>query len=215
MRIVLKLCMIVALFLCTMGGYAQSVGDRLFAQGQKLQMVQTVKSQNLAISKFIAAQKAYDSSAKKSMCDNQIAICRSNIKTLNQKQTIRKQKVRKQKVAVVKDDSVAIAPKEEREPVNLYLSISYIEFKAAGKANDKHEVVVNCNYDNWEYTCPDWVHVAKNGNTLILTSSANSTSSERTGKLSVTCYDKTAELVIYQKSKFSIKSIFGKKEKQK
>lgn len=149
------------------------------------------------------------------MCDNQIAICRSNIKTLNQKQTVRKQKVRKQKEAVVKDDSVAIAPKEERESVNLFLSISYIEFKAAGKANDKHEVVVNCNYDNWEYTCPDWVHVAKNGNTLILTSSANSTSSERTGKLSVTCYDKTAELVIYQKSKFSIKSIFGKKEKQK
>ena len=78
MRIVLKLCMIVALFLCTMGGYAQSVGDRLFAQGQKLQMVQTVKSQNLAISKFIAAQKAYDSSAKKSMCNNQIAICRKS-----------------------------------------------------------------------------------------------------------------------------------------
>lgn len=57
--------MIVVFFLCTIGGYAQSVGDRLFAQGQKLQMVQTVKSQNLAISKFIAAQKAYDSSAKK------------------------------------------------------------------------------------------------------------------------------------------------------
>lgn len=123
MRIVLKLCMIVALFLCTMGGYAQSVGDRLFAQGQKLQMVQTVKSQNLAISKFIAAQKAYDSSAKKSMCDNQIAICRSNIKTLNQKQTIRKQKVRKQKVAVVKDDSVAIAPKKESQSICICQSL--------------------------------------------------------------------------------------------
>lgn len=214
MRIILKLLMVVVFSLCVMGSYAQSIGDKLFAQGQKLQMVQTVKSQNQAISKFIAAQKAYDSKAKKNMCDNQIAICKSNIKTLSQKQTVRKPKVRKPKNVVVEDDSVVVAPKKiEREPVNLYLSVSYIEFKAAGKVNDKHEIVVNCNYDDWELSCPEWVHAAKNGNTLILTASANSTSEERSGKLTVTCYDKTAELVIYQKSKFSIKSIFGSKKK--
>ena len=176
-------------------------------------MVQTVKSQNLAISKFIAAQKAYDSSAKKNMCDNQIAICRNNIKTLSQKQTVRNSKVRKPNNVIVEDDSLALAPKVERAPVNLYLSVSYIEFKASGKANDKHEVVVNCNYDSWEFSCPEWVQSAKNGNTLILIASANSTSEDRSGKLTVTCYDKTAELVIYQKSKFSIKSIFGSKKK--
>ena len=176
-------------------------------------MVQTVKSQNLAISKFIAAQKAYDSSAKKNMCDNQIAICRNNIKTLSQKQTVRNSKVRKPNNVIVEDDSLALAPKVERDPVNLYLSVSYIEFKASGKANDKHEVVVNCNYDSWEFSCPEWVQSAKNGNTLILIASANSTSEDRSGKLTVTCYDKTAELVIYQKSKFSIKSIFGSKKK--
>ena len=205
--------MVVVFSLCAMGSYAQSIGDKLFAQGQKLQMVQTVKSQNLAISKFIAAQKAYDSSAKKNMCDNQIAICRNNIKTLSQKQTVRNSKVRKPNNVVVEDDSLAVAPKVEREPVNLYLSVSYIEFKASGKANDKHEVVVNCNYDSWEFSCPEWVQSAKNGNTLILIASANSTSEDRSGKLTVTCYDKTAELVIYQKSKFSIKSIFGSKKK--
>ena len=205
--------MVVVFSLCTMGSYAQSIGDKLFAQGQKLQMVQTVKSQNLAISKFIAAQKAYDSSAKKNMCDNQIAICRNNIKTLSQKQTVRNSKVRKPNNVIVEDDSLALAPKVERDPVNLYLSVSYIEFKASGKANDKHEVVVNCNYDSWEFSCPEWVQSAKNGNTLILIASANSTSEDRSGKLTVTCYDKTAELVIYQKSKFSIKSIFGSKKK--
>lgn len=205
--------MVVVFSLCAMGSYAQSIGDKLFAQGQKLQMVQTVKSQNLAISKFIAAQKAYDSSAKKNMCDNQIAICRNNIKTLSQKQTVRNSKVRKPNNVIVEDDSLALAPKVERDPVNLYLSVSYIEFKASGKANDKHEVVVNCNYDSWEFSCPEWVQSAKNGNTLILIASANSTSEDRSGKLTVTCYDKTAELVIYQKSKFSIKSIFGSKKK--
>lgn len=209
----MKLLMVVVFSLCAMGSYAQSIGDKLFAQGQKLQMVQTVKSQNLAISKFIAAQKAYDSSAKKNMCDNQIAICRNNIKTLSQKQTVRNSKVRKPKNVIVEDDSLALAPKVERDPVNLYLSVSYIEFKASGKANDKHEVVVNCNYDSWEFSCPEWVQSAKNGNTLILIASANSTSEDRSGKLTVTCYDKTAELVIYQKSKFSIKSIFGSKKK--
>ena len=213
MRFVLKLLMVVVFSLCAMGSYAQSIGDKLFAQGQKLQMVQTVKSQNLAISKFIAAQKAYDSSAKKNMCDNQIAICRNNIKTLSQKQTVRNSKVRKPDNVIVEDDSLALAPKVERDPVNLYLSVSYIEFKASGKANDKHEVVVNCNYDSWEFSCPEWVQSAKNGNTLILIASANSTSEDRSGKLTVTCYDKTAELVIYQKSKFSIKSIFGSKKK--
>lgn len=209
----MKLLMVVVFSLCAMGSYAQSIGDKLFAQGQKLQMVQTVKSQNLAISKFIAAQKAYDSSAKKNMCDNQIAICRNNIKTLSQKQTVRNSKVRKPNNVIVEDDSLALAPKVERDPVNLYLSVSYIEFKASGKANDKHEVVVNCNYDSWEFSCPEWVQSAKNGNTLILIASANSTSEDRSGKLTVTCYDKTAELVIYQKSKFSIKSIFGSKKK--
>ena len=213
MRIILKLLMVVMFSLGTLGSYAQSIGDKLFAQGQKLQMVQTVKSQKQAISKFIAAQKAYDSKAKKNMCDNQIAICKGNIKTLSQKQTVQKPKVRKSKNVIVEDDSVEKVPKIEREPVNLYLSVSYIEFKAAGKVSDKHEVVVNCNYNDWKLSCPEWVHVAKNGNTLILTASANSTSEERSCKLTVTCYDKTAELVIYQKSKFSIKSIFGSKKK--
>ena len=205
--------MVVVFSLSAMGSYAQSIGDKLFAQGQKMQMVQTVKSQNQAIRKFIAAQKAYDSKAKKNMCDNQIAICKGNIKTLSQKQTVRKPKVRKSKNVIVEDDRAEMVPKIEREPVNLYLSVSYIEFKAAGKVNDKHEVVVNCNYNDWKLSCPEWVHVAKNGNTLILTASANSTSEERSCKLTVTCYDKTAELVIYQKSKFSIKSIFGSKKK--
>lgn len=213
MRFILKLLMVVVFSLSAMGSYAQSIGDKLFAQGQKLQMVQTVKSQKQAICKFIAAQKAYDSKAKKNMCDNQIAICKGNIKTLSQKQTVRKQKVRKSKNVIVEDNSVEMVPKIEREPVNLYLSVSYIEFKAAGKVSDKHEVVVNCNYNDWKLSCPEWVHVAKNGNTLILTASANSTSEERSCKLTVTCYDKTAELVIYQKSKFSIKSIFGSKKK--
>lgn len=213
MRFILKLLMVVVFSLSAMGSYAQSIGDKLFAQGQKLQMVQTVKSQNQAIRKFIAAQKAYDSKAKKNMCDNQIAICKGNIKTLSQKQTVRKPKVRKSKNVIVEDDRAEMVPKIEREPVNLYLSVSYIEFKAAGKVSDKHEVVVNCNYNDWKLSCPEWVHVAKNGNTLILTASANSTSEERSCKLTVTCYDKTAELVIYQKSKFSIKSIFGSKKK--
>ena len=213
MRFILKLLMVVVFSLSAMGSYAQSIGDKLFAQGQKLQMVQTVKSQKQAISKFIAAQKAYDSKAKKNMCDNQIAICKGNIKTLSQKQPVRKPKVRKSKNVIVEDDRAEMVPKIEREPVNLYLSVSYIEFKAAGKVSDKHEVVVNCNYNDWKLSCPEWVHVAKNGNTLILTASANSTSEERSCKLTVTCYDKTAELVIYQKSKFSIKSIFGSKKK--
>ena len=105
---------------------------------------------------------------------------------------------------------------------NKDIYFNYCVNKRIEKLNDKYNtkldnmltfIILNCNYDDWEHSCPEWVHAAKNGNTLILTASVNSTSEERSGKLTVTCYDKTAELVIYQKSKFSIKSIFGSKKK--
>lgn len=193
---------------------AQNAGDRLFADGQKLQLTQTVKAQNLAIAKFRSAKKAYDSAAKKAMCDNQIAICQNNIKTISAKG---KTMVRKKTTVVAKaDDREEDKPAgPEREPVRLSLSVSSLEFKAAGKKSDHHEVTVNCNYDDWTYTCPDWIEVVKNGNRLVLTASANDTEGERSGKVAVTCQGETAELMVYQKNKFSIKSIFGGKKSKK
>lgn len=187
---------------------AQSAGDRLFSEGQQYQMVQTVKSQNLAIKKFSAAKKAYDSTAKKTMCDNQITICQNNIKTLNKKVKVYTKEV------VVEDkkesDSVA-AVLESQEPVKLSLSVSSLEFKSSGKKKDNHQVTVECNYDDWTFSQPEWINITQNGNILTLTATPNETNNERSGILLVECRGSKAELMIYQKNKFSLKSLIGGK----
>lgn len=200
MSTIAKLLLTVVIAVLSLQANAQTAGDRLFAQGQKLQLKQTVSSQKQAIAKFSAAKKAYDSSTKKAMCDNQIAICRSNIKLITRKT-----------VVLEKADS-AVPPEVAKDPVRLSLSVSSVEFKSSGKKSDNHEVTVNCNYDDWTYTFPEWVDVTKNGNKLTLTADPNKTDGERSGVLTVKCYDEKAELMIYQKKPFSLKSLIGGKK---
>lgn len=185
MSTIAKLLLTVVIAVLSLQANAQTAGDRLFAQGQKLQLKQTVSSQKQAIAKFSAAKKAYDSSTKKAMCDNQIAICRSNIKLITRKtRTVTK----KETVVLEKADS-AVPPEVAKDPVRLSLSVSSVEFKSSGKKSDNHEVTVNCNYDDWTYTFPEWVDVTKNGNKLTLTADPNKTDGERSGVLTVKCYD--------------------------
>lgn len=208
MKLITKLILSL-LFVCfSVTVNAQSAGDRLFAQGQKFQMTQTVKAQRQAIAKFIAAKKAYDSAAKKQMCDNQIAICNSNIKTISntKKVHVNKPKGKNDKTSEENDSVMSFEPTPNIVPVELYFSISSVEFKAKAKKNDIFKVVVNCNYDDWTYTHPKWVKVAQNGNTLILTAEQNK-GKDRSDVLTVTCKDTKAELVIYQKGAF-LKNLF-------
>ncbi|MDO5526029.1 MAG: BACON domain-containing protein [Prevotella sp.] len=206
MKLITKLILSL-LFVCfSVAVNAQSAGDRLFAQGQKFQMTQTVKAQRQAIAKFEAAKKAYDSAAKKQMCDNQIAICNSNIKTIaNTKKTYAK-KPKEKEEKTEGSGKMSFEPAPDMTPVELYFSISSVEFKAKAKKNDIFKVVVNCNYDDWTYTHPKWIKVAQNGNTLILTAEQNK-GKDRSDVLTVTCKDTKAELVIYQKGAF-LKNLF-------
>ena len=77
--VLLILCLAIALIPLT--AQAQTAADKLFQQGQRLQMKQTEKAQRQAIKIFVQAKTAYDSKDKKAMCDNQIQICYNNIKT--------------------------------------------------------------------------------------------------------------------------------------
>ena len=211
MKYIVKLHIIIMIICFPIGINAQSAGDRLFKQGQELQMKQTEKSQNQAIAKFTAAKKAYDSADKKSMCDNQIKICKSNITTIRKNAA-----VKKNNDPVVKEEETKEPdPQPQMDPVTLSLSVSTIEFKSSGKKGDNHQVTVNCNYDNWTYECPEWINVTKNGNILTLTASINETGEERSGVFVVECNGTKAELMVYQKAKFSLKSIVGSKKKKK
>lgn len=208
MNRILKLFLFLSVLAVTVKVQAQTAGDKLFSQGQQLQMTQTVNSQNQAIAKFTAAKKAYDSSEKKAMCDNQIKICKNNIVTIKKRITPAKEK----EVVVVEKEGEEIKQPQKKEPVTLSLSVSSVEFKSSGKKGDNHEVTVNCNYDTWTYSYPDWISVTKNGNILTLTASANKTSEERSGVLVVECDGTKAELMVYQKDKFDLKTLI-KKEK--
>lgn len=66
----------------------------------------------------------------------------------------------KETVVLEKADS-AVPPEVAKDPVRLSLSVSSVEFKSSGKKSDNHEVTVNCNYDDWTYTFPEWVDVTK------------------------------------------------------
>lgn len=209
MNRILKLFLVLSAIVISVKVQAQTAGDKLFSQGQQLQMTQTVKSQNQAIAKFIAAKKAYDSSEKKAMCDNQIKICKNNIVTIKKRNTPTKEK---EVVVVVEKEGEEIQQQPKKEPVVLSLSVSSVEFKSSGKKSDNHEVTVNCNYDTWTYSYPDWISVTRNGNILTLTASANRTNEERSAVLVVECEGTKAELMVYQKNKFDLKSLVKKKK---
>ena len=206
MNVILKSVLVILILLLSVGSNAQSAGDKLFKQGQELQMKQNERSQNQAIAKFTAAKRAYDSAEKKAMCDNQIKICKNNIIT------IRKNITDKNKVVVQEKEEENVLPEPPKEPVALSLSVSAIEFKSSGKKDNYHQVTVNCNYNNWTYEKPDWIDITKNGNVLTLTASSNDTGEERSAVFVVECEGIKAELMVYQKAKFSIKSIIGKKK---
>ncbi|MGM9839245.1 MAG: formylglycine-generating enzyme family protein [Sodaliphilus sp.] len=81
----LKSFVILSMLIIALSAQAQSAADRLYMQGQKLQLTRTISAQNQAIGKFSAAKRAYDSREKKALCDRQIQICKQNIKNLDPK----------------------------------------------------------------------------------------------------------------------------------
>ena len=85
MNTVLKSFVILSMLIIALSAQAQSAADRLYMQGQKLQLTRTISAQNQAIGKFSAAKRAYDSREKKALCDRQIQICKQNIKDLDSK----------------------------------------------------------------------------------------------------------------------------------
>lgn len=77
-----KLLSLVVMLFVAIPSNAQSDADKLFLAGQELQKVMKVNSQRQAIKKFQSARAIYATAEKKTMCDNQIAICNKNIKSI-------------------------------------------------------------------------------------------------------------------------------------
>lgn len=210
-----NLCVLIFSALCTVVG-AQSSGDKLFLEGQNLQKVLTVGSQNAAIKKFTAAKVVYVTADKKKMCDNQIAVCRSNIKSLSVKKTKKSPRKVKETVEEKTVENTVVEVKK-RTDVRLKLSEDGLEFKAIPGEGATQSVDVFCNYDDWAIaSCPDWatVYTAKDKFTVEVTD--NETSDDRFGHVTVKCEDTEVVLVVKQKKKnFKDKMLDRIKKKKK
>lgn len=217
--IVRWVCMLVILF-CSITVSAQMSGDKLFLEGQKLQQRMTVNAQTSAIKKFRAAKVVYNTTDKKTMCDNQITICRKNLATLKKtrarrgRKTVGKSGSVKKHTKIVEEDSVA-----EKNPqivnVELSLSESRLDFKSNPKKGAVQIVDVTCNMDEIELSSkPDWVIVDVAKKKLFVSVQENKTSDERSGVVRVKCYDKETDLVVNQAKPSALKSL-GKLFKKK
>ena len=212
-----------------------SRGDKLFLEGQNLQKTMTVASQNAAIKKFQQAKVAYTAQDKKSMCDNQVDICRSNIRRINDNQ----RKARDTK-AEKKDSDAAAGPgreaqgtaaaadKPKRDDVQIAFSKTRLDFSYAPDAGATQSVDVECNYDDWTLdSIPAWVQVftAPDRKSInVAVTEENTTGEYRSATVIIRCDDKLATLTVNQdkknvgnviKDKFNgVKGLFKKKKKK-
>lgn len=205
---------IIVMFLCNVVN-AQSGGDKLFLEGQNLQKVLTVGSQNAAIKKFTAAKVVYVTADKKKMCDNQIAVCRSNIRSLSAKKVKRSTKKAEEPVEK-KTVEAPVVEVKKRTDIRLKLSEDGLEFKAVPGDGATQSVEVFCNYEDWAVAShPEWMTIYTAKDKFSVEVSDNETSDDRFGHITVKCEDTEVVLVVKQKKKNLKEKMLEKIKKKK
>ncbi len=194
---------------------AQSAGDKLFIEGQQLQKVMTVDSQNKAISKFKAAKVVYTTADKKTMCDNQIAICNNNLKTIRgNKSSNKKKKADKAEEKPEEPEPTPVA--NTRRDIELSISESRLDFKNKPKKGATQSVMVKCNYDDWKVASkPDWVEVYTAKDKFSVEAYENPDEDGRSGIVTIKCDDVEVSLIINQDGLSGVGKFFKNLSKKK
>ena len=177
---------VVSIFFCASMAMAQQAADKLYNEGLKLQKTMTVKAQNQAISKFNSAKQMYDSAAKKSQCDNSIAVSRQIISDLSGKsKSDGKSKGSKSN----KSDNSNSGPTPQKAAPTLDVSTNYFELPLDAKTLTVNVVT---NQDSWEAStvaCADgssFLRVERSGsNEIRIIVPKNYSAGDRTQKVMV------------------------------
>lgn len=186
---------IIMFFATSIPALGQSNGDVLFAAGQKLQKVLTIDSQRKAIKKFKSAKVIYTNANKKAICDTQISICNSNIKSLNSKTS----KGRKNSESRSESNS---------QSATLQLSQDYVAFD--GNSSGNIEIRVNAPQNTWDFNIPkgvegedDFVAVKQSTDfqSLSINVKANNKTIERRQSINVTSANLTKSITVVQSGK--------------
>lgn len=204
-----KFCrmLVFVLMLCVPAGMvAQSNGDKLFMEGQQLQQVQTIASQNAAIKKFRAAKVVYTTAGKKKICDNQIAICNNNIRAIRAKSSSGSGSQN-----TTQSGTTVTSKKETHKNVELSLSETRLDFKSKPKEGATQSVEVECNYDDWEIASnPEWVTVYLSEKKFTVEAEENTGEEDRSGVIVVKCGDKEVNLVVNQDKRKGVEKVMDK-----
>lgn len=204
-----KFCrmLVFVLMLCVPAGMvAQSNGDKLFMEGQQLQQVQTIASQNAAIKKFRAAKVVYTTAEKKKICDNQIAICNNNIRAIRAKSSSGSGSQN-----TTQSGTTVTSKKETHKNVELSLSETRLDFKSKPKEGATQSVEVECNYDDWEIASnPEWVTVYLSEKKFTVEAEENTGEEDRSGVIVVKCGDKEVNLVVNQDKRKGVEKVMDK-----
>ncbi len=173
------------------GAFAQSAGDKLFIEGQKLQQIGTITSQKQAINKFKAAKVVYTSANKKKMCDNQIEICLKRMNTTTQRTTRTREKKNK-----------------ETKTTKLRLSHNRIEFD--GDKEGMYDIFVTAPTTEWVFNLVAGIegeqsfakaNRSDDAKSIEISVEANPSTLERHQSMKVTYGDDTQDVTIIQQGK--------------
>ena len=184
----LQIVVTVFMFLLHTNAFAQSSGDKLFMEGQKLQQIQTIAAQNQAIKKFKSAKVVYTTKEKKKMCDNQITICNNNIASIRRggkKQT----------------------EEESQKTIAVKLSIKQKQITFDAEKTEEVEVPIIAASKSWEFQPMDgnlqFVNAMRGNDstTIRLKVKDNELTLERREALIITHGEEKDTLVVTQKGK--------------
>lgn len=198
-----KLFLVFCMSMISLCAVAQEQADKLYLQGQKLQQTMTLSSQDQAIAKFKSAKAIYKVEAKKTMCDNQIATCQSNKKTIKENKpsgsgknsTIKKKNETSTTVEPGKEEKT----KKPKRNVTISVSTDRLDFKYKPKEGATQSVEVSGDCDGWHISeQPEWVTVSVTAGKFYVEAKENTTDSDRSGVIVVTCEDKSVKVVVNQ-----------------
>lgn len=204
----IRILLLVLIAICPVWGFAQTNADKLFNEGQQLQKVETVKSQNAAIKKYQQAKVLYSTEAKKEQCDNQVAICRNTIKRLRKESET---KAEEPATASEPKSDAAQASKKREPAAQLSLSQTRLDFSYKPKDGYKPSVDVTCNYQDWSVASkPEWITVYTSESSISVEVAENDTDEDRSGIIKIVCDDASAELIVNQDKAKTASKIINK-----
>lgn len=177
--------------------HAQSTADKLYSQGVTYMKTMTIASQKKAISSFEKAKIAFDSQAKKNLCDEQIIACRNIIQKLTTPKSKLDPKVQTPPMTI---DTSKTTPIENIVMPKTEISINPSEITIPAKGGKYIEVSVDCNDGEWKVgACPDWISFTSSSTKLLVKAERNKDKkNERAGIITIVANGTKAELIVKQ-----------------